>query len=93
MNNIVLTPVNYQIFSTNTFTTLLSKAFVYGNNEKFITLITNHAFYEIIDNHRNKFYTKPEFWLLHTSFVLEGECINQIECLFNQPLYHKRKYR
>lgn len=91
MNSI--TPIQFQLFSTNTFTTLLPEAFVYSNNDKYISVIAAHAFYEIIDEHGNKSYTKPEYWQLHASFVQEGDCMDQYVCLFNQPLFHKRKYR
>lgn len=59
MNNIIsITPINYQLFSTNAFTTLHPEAFFYSNKDKFISLITDHPFYEMMDNHGNKSYTK-----------------------------------
>lgn len=66
--------------------TILPQAFVYNNNEKFISVLSAHAFYEMIDNHKNKFQTKPEYWELNTSFIQEGDCMNEYVCLFNQPL-------
>lgn len=63
MSNIIrITPINYQLLTTNTFTILLPKAFVYSNNVKNFSVITTHVFYEIIDKHGNKSYTKPEYW-------------------------------
>lgn len=86
-------PIHYQLFSTDKFITQLTEQFVYSNNERHISVIAAHSFYVQIDNHGNKSYMKSEYWQLHASFVKEGDSMNDYVCLFNQPLYHKRKYR
>ncbi len=86
-------PIHNLLFSTDKFITNLPEPFVYSNNERNISVIAAHAFYVMTDNHGNKSYTKPEYWQLHSTFVQEGEAMNHYVCLFNQPLYHKRKYK
>ncbi len=86
-------PKRYQLFSTDKFVTKLPEPFVYSTNERNISVIAAHAFYVMKDSNGVRTYTKPEYWQLHASFVQEGDSMDQYVCMFNEPLFHKRKYR
>lgn len=85
--------MNYQLFPTNKFRINLLEVLAFSNNERILSVIGAHPFYMMIDNQENKSYMKPEYWRIHTSFVQEGDLMDQYVHLFNLPLHHERKYR
>ena len=63
--------------------------FVASGRRKFVYVIAAHMF--LTDTSDNSF-TKPTFVSLHADFVQDDDYENGFVCMFNAPLYKRKKY-